>query len=191
MQCPRCQGTRVIKNGRIHNGKPKWLCKDCRRQCVEHPQHRVIEASKGLIDKLLLERVSLAGMARVAEVLERWLQYYVNAHYAALPRAVTVTAKKRGGSSSSATSGGRLSAINGSSNGCGWHLTVPAGRWSGWQSAHAMRPLPVHSGRPCRQSTVKVRCAIPTAGRPTRLYSRLHGIRRFARRAAKPVTSNG
>jgi insertion element IS1 protein InsB len=98
MQCPRCQRTRVIKNGRIHNGKPKWLCKDCRRQFVENPQHRVIsEATKGLIDKLLLERVSLAGMARVAEVSERWLQYYVNAHYAALPRAVTVTAKKRGG----------------------------------------------------------------------------------------------
>ncbi len=96
MHCPRCHGTHIVKNGRIHTGKPKWLCRTCGRQVVEDPQHRVIRAdTKRLIDKLLLERLSLAAIARVAGVSERWLQSYVNEKYAAVPRQVTVRAKKR------------------------------------------------------------------------------------------------
>lgn len=97
MQCPRCNGTRIVKNGRIHTGKPKWMCKDCRRQFVSDPsQRRISEATKHTIDKLLLERISLAGIARVTGVSSRWLQSYVNAKYDAVPRAVQVTAQKKG-----------------------------------------------------------------------------------------------
>lgn len=96
MQCPRCQGTQLVKNGRIHTGKPKWLCRTCGRQFVEQSQQRVIGAgTKTLIDKLLLERLSLAAIARVAGVSERWLQSYVNDKYATVPRQVTVRAKKK------------------------------------------------------------------------------------------------
>jgi insertion element IS1 protein InsB len=48
-----------------------------------------------LIDKLLLERVSLAGIVRVTGVSARWLHYYVNTKYAAVPRSVTVTEQKK------------------------------------------------------------------------------------------------
>jgi transposase-like protein len=97
MQCPKCQGTRVIKNGTIHSGKPKWMCKDCRRQFVADPTHHPIsDTTKQVIDALLLERISLAGIVRVTGVSLRWLQYYVNAKYAAVPRSVTVTEQKRG-----------------------------------------------------------------------------------------------
>ena len=97
MQCPRCQGTRLIKNGTIHTGKPKWMCKDCRRQFVaQSTQRRISDETKQTIDKLLLERISLAGIVRVTGVSLRWLQYYVNAKYAATPRSVTVTEQKRG-----------------------------------------------------------------------------------------------
>jgi insertion element IS1 protein InsB len=97
MQCPKCQGTRLVKNGTIHTGKPKWMCKDCRRQFVATPtQPRITDQTKQLIDKLLLERISLAGIVRVTGVSARWLQYYVNAKYAAVPRSVTVTEQKRG-----------------------------------------------------------------------------------------------
>jgi len=97
MQCPRCQGTRLIKNGTIHTGKPKWLGKDCRRQFVANPtHHRISDETKQTIDKLLLERVSLAGIVRVTDVSARWLQYYVNAKYASVPRSVTVTEQKGG-----------------------------------------------------------------------------------------------
>lgn len=61
------------------------------------PQNKLIEqATKDLIDKLLLERLSLAGIARVTGVSELWLQRYVNAKYASVPRQVIVRAKKRG-----------------------------------------------------------------------------------------------
>ena len=97
MQCPRCQSERVIKNGRIHTGKPKWMCKDCKRPFVLDPKwRRVSDETKALIDKLLLEKISLAGIARVTSVSEPWLQAYVNAKYAATPRSVQVSAKKRG-----------------------------------------------------------------------------------------------
>ena len=54
-------------------------------------------ATKNLIDRLLLERISLAGIARAAQVSEQWLQTYVNEKYAKVPRNVQVAPKKRGG----------------------------------------------------------------------------------------------
>ena len=97
MQCPRCHSERLIKNGRIHTGKPKWMCKDCKRQFVLDPQwRRISDETKALIDKLLLEKISLAGIARVTGVSEVWLQAYVNAKYATVERSVQVSAKKRG-----------------------------------------------------------------------------------------------
>ncbi len=64
---------------------------------MENPTKIVIDQEKReLIDRLLLERISLAGIARVAQVSERWLQTYVNEKYALIPREVSVTAKKKG-----------------------------------------------------------------------------------------------
>jgi hypothetical protein len=66
---------------------------------------KVIEpATRELIDRLLLERISLAGIARAVQVSETWLQLYVNEKYAEVPRQVEVTPKKRGGSRFNATS---------------------------------------------------------------------------------------
>lgn len=48
------------------------------------------------VDKLLLERVSLAAIARVTGVSLRWLQYYVNQKYYQVPKSVEVTKKKPG-----------------------------------------------------------------------------------------------
>lgn len=97
MHCPQCHGTHVVKNGTIHSGKPKWRCRTCRRQFVTNPTNRRIsDATKQLIDKLLLERLSLAGIVRSTGVSARWLQSYVNAKYAAAPRSVTSTAQKKG-----------------------------------------------------------------------------------------------
>lgn len=53
------------------------------------------QETKDLIDKLLLERVSLAGIARVTGVSEQWLQTYVNALYKAVPKEVEVWQKKK------------------------------------------------------------------------------------------------
>ncbi len=73
--CPRCQSAVVIKNGRIHNGKPKFACKQCGRQFVQDPQPTPIgPETRDLVDTLLLERVSRAGIVRVPGVSLRWLQ---------------------------------------------------------------------------------------------------------------------
>ena len=96
--CPECQSTDVIRNGRIHNGTPKFACKACGRQFVEKArQHRISAETKVLIDKLLLERVSLAGIVRVTGVSARWLQDYVNGKYNDVPKQVDVPAQKNDG----------------------------------------------------------------------------------------------
>ncbi|MEB3121614.1 MAG: IS1 family transposase, partial [Snowella sp.] len=75
MSCPRCGSTHTIKNGSTHNGKPKNECKDCGRQFVIDPSKITIsDETKKLIDKLLLERISLRGIQRVTGVSWSWLQ---------------------------------------------------------------------------------------------------------------------
>jgi insertion element IS1 protein InsB len=96
MKCPKCESEAIIKNGSIHTGKAKYRCKGCGRQFVENPQpYRISEEKRGLVDRLLLERVSLAGIARVVGVSKRWVQTYVNAKYATQVREVDVTPKKK------------------------------------------------------------------------------------------------
>jgi transposase-like protein len=86
----------VIKNGSISTGKQKYACKTCGRQFVDDPHWRVIsDETKALIDRLLLERISLAGIARAAQVSESWVQTYVNEKYRHVPREVRVRSKKR------------------------------------------------------------------------------------------------
>ena len=93
--CPNCYTDHVVKNGRIHNGKQRFKCCECGRQFVENPTKITIsQQTKSLIDRLLLERISLAGIARVAQVSQKWLQDYVNQKYAQIPRQVKVTEKK-------------------------------------------------------------------------------------------------
>ena len=95
--CPSCESKDVVKNGFIHNGNQNHKCKACGRQFVEAPRQKIIsEETKALIDKLLLEKISLAGIARVCEVSETWLQDYVNRKYEAIPQQVNVSAKKKG-----------------------------------------------------------------------------------------------
>jgi transposase-like protein len=97
LRCPTCDSSKIVKNGKIHNGKQNHKCTDCGRQFVEDPQQKRIGAdTKRLIDKRLREKIPLADIARSAEVSEVWLQRYVNAKYAQVERQVTVSAQKKG-----------------------------------------------------------------------------------------------
>jgi transposase-like protein len=94
---PSCESKNVVKNGFIHNGNQNHKCKACGRQFVEAPKQKLIsQETKALIDKLLLEKIPLAGIARVCEVSETWLQDYVNRKYQSIPRQVDVSSKKKG-----------------------------------------------------------------------------------------------
>jgi len=75
----------------------KHKCKVCGRQFVENPKKgRISDETKELIDKLLLEKLPLAAIARVTGVSERWLQSYVNKKYEEVKREVDVSKKSKG-----------------------------------------------------------------------------------------------
>ena len=69
--CPSCNSNQIVKNGKIHNGKQNYKCRDCGRQFVKNPKNKIIaQNTKNLIDKLLLKKIPLAGIARVSDVSE-------------------------------------------------------------------------------------------------------------------------
>ena len=72
--CPRCKSPKYKKNGHIHNGKQNHQCKDCGRQFVDcFEQDLVSDETRGLVERLLLERLSLRGICRSARVGLKWL----------------------------------------------------------------------------------------------------------------------
>lgn len=69
--CPACDSTHIVKNGKIDNGKQNFKCRDCGRQFVQDPQNKIVaQATKTLIEKLLLEKIPLAEIVRVVGVSE-------------------------------------------------------------------------------------------------------------------------
>jgi transposase-like protein len=109
MQCPDCGSHKVIKNGINATGKQNYKCNSCGRQFVLDPiKSPITDNTKDLIDRLLLERIPLAGIARVTGVSAAWLQSYVNQKYQDVPREVIVKKKSAGASRSNVTNCGRL-----------------------------------------------------------------------------------
>jgi insertion element IS1 protein InsB len=97
LPCPSCGSYHTIKNGSTHNGKPKSKCKDCGRQYAISPNNKSISSNtKLLIDKLLLERISLRGIVRVTGISLAWLQNYVNNKLSHIPQQVNVSEKSKG-----------------------------------------------------------------------------------------------
>ena len=94
--CPSCQSDSVSRNGRTRHQKQNYKCRDCGRQFVSDPQWRMIsEETKGIIDRLLLEKLSLAGIARALQISELWVQQYVNAKYQQVEMEVQVRPKPK------------------------------------------------------------------------------------------------
>jgi insertion element IS1 protein InsB len=84
--CPRCKSPKYKKNGHIHNGKQNYHCHDCGRQfvgCCE--QYRIAEDKRTLIERLLLERISLRGICRAVGVQLKWLLGFLVQCVEALP----------------------------------------------------------------------------------------------------------
>ena len=49
-----------------------------------------------LVERLLLEKIPLAGIARAAQVSKKWLQDYVNKKYTQTSRQVNISDKPKG-----------------------------------------------------------------------------------------------
>lgn len=97
-KCPQCEAEKVVKNGHIHNNKQRYLCRECGRQFVENPtQKRISLQTKEMIDRLLFEKISLAGIARVCDVSQVWLQKYVNDKYEKIPQKLEMDSPQKKG----------------------------------------------------------------------------------------------
>lgn len=95
MECPVCNSTNIIKNGSIHNGKQKYRCKDCGRQFIENPTNKRIPQSLwDIVDKLLSEKIPIAGISRVTGISEPWLQQYINKKYEDIDKKIDIVKKK-------------------------------------------------------------------------------------------------
>ena len=80
--CPRCHSTHVVRNGKTQSGSPNFLCRGCNRRFVASPKKGpVSEHTKRSIRRMLLERLSLRAIARIAGVSRSWLQRFVNEIY--------------------------------------------------------------------------------------------------------------
>ena len=75
IMCPQCGGQAITKNGRLADSRQNFKCADCGRQFIENPRRRRIDPEiKGIIQKLLLEDVPPAKIARaIPGVSRRWV----------------------------------------------------------------------------------------------------------------------
>jgi insertion element IS1 protein InsB len=89
--CPQCGSKRYKRNGHIHTGKQNHRCKACGRAFVLTPENRPIaDDQRKLIERLLLEKVSLRGICRAVGVGLRWLLYFMVERFATAPDHLNV-----------------------------------------------------------------------------------------------------
>ena len=96
LTCPTCGSNDINKNGTTRHGNQNYKCRDCGRQFVEDPKwRRISDDTKAMIERMLLEKIPLVGIARSLQISESWLQQYVNGYYATVPQQVQVEPKTR------------------------------------------------------------------------------------------------
>ena len=61
--CPACHSTQIVKNGHTTYGRQRCLCQACGKTRVLIPKRE--SHLEHFIEKALLERISLRGIARV------------------------------------------------------------------------------------------------------------------------------
>ena len=89
--CPRCESKCYKRNGHIHTGKQNHRCKVCSRAFVLTPDNVVITAEqRALIERLLLERISLRGICRAVGGGLQWLLQFMVTRFQAAPEHLYV-----------------------------------------------------------------------------------------------------
>ena len=72
--CPQGKSPKYKKNGHIHNGKQHHHGHDCGRQFVQcFEQYLIAEDKRALIERLLVERISVRGIGRAVGGTLQWL----------------------------------------------------------------------------------------------------------------------
>jgi transposase-like protein len=84
--CPRCKSSKYKNNGHIHSGKQNHQCNDYGRQFVQcSEQYLISDDKRCLIERLLVERISLRGICRAVGVGLKWLLGFLVQCVEALP----------------------------------------------------------------------------------------------------------
>ena len=88
---PQC-GSRVYKrNGHMHTGKQNHRCNACGRAFVLTPENSLItQEQRALIERVLLERISLRGICRAVGVGLQWLLQFIVTRLQAAPEDLYV-----------------------------------------------------------------------------------------------------
>ena len=69
--------------------------KDCGRQFIENTTKKIIiQYQWDYVDKLLLEKLPIAGISRVTGISEPWLQCYLNKTYSEIDNTVNISKKR-------------------------------------------------------------------------------------------------
>ena len=96
LKCPKCNSDEIKKNGIISTAKQRFCCKNCGYQFVENPGNKIIpKETWNLVDKLLLEKIPIAGISRVTNISEPWLQKYINEKYDSVKKEFDEPIKKK------------------------------------------------------------------------------------------------
>ncbi len=84
--CPQCGSRWYERKGPIHTGEQNHRCKVCGRAFVLTPENSVISTEQRvLIERLLLERISLRGICRAVGIGLQWLLQFMVTRFQAAP----------------------------------------------------------------------------------------------------------
>lgn len=65
LKCQHCQSENIVRNGKTHNGKQRYLCNDCGRMFRDNPQSNGYPPDeREQILRAYEERSSLRGLTR-------------------------------------------------------------------------------------------------------------------------------
>ncbi len=93
MNCPRCGLDYIVKNGISLSQKQKYKCRECDKRIVLKQEKKISEENKTIIDKFLLDKISLRWIARSVGVSTVWLQKYVKEKYQEQPEDLHIQKK--------------------------------------------------------------------------------------------------
>src|SRR5919198_181479 len=89
--CPQCGSKWYKRNGHTHTGKQNHRCQLCGRAFVLVPENHVItEEQRALVERLLLERISLRGICHAVGVGLQWLLQFMVERFQAAPEPLYV-----------------------------------------------------------------------------------------------------
>ncbi len=76
--CSHCQSTSLVRNGRMPDGRQRYLCRDCGRRSNEAPRTNAwSDAEREMILRAYQERASLRGLTRTFGVARNTVTKWV------------------------------------------------------------------------------------------------------------------